>query len=55
MNLGRLLLPSELRKELEWTPGDKIEIHRLDKNTIVLKNTFHREQKKQAVTFTSSD
>ena len=34
--LGRLILPSSLRKDMDWDTGDSIALYALDKNTVIL-------------------
>ena len=54
--LGRIVLPSELRKDLDWNTNDKIIVYRADENTVILQNKDYQEKKKQqAVIFTGSD
>lgn len=36
-DLGRLIIPKEVRKTLHWCPGDEIEITPQDDGSIILK------------------
>jgi len=43
--LGRIVLPSQLRKELGWSAGDSVVVYCVDKNTVILQTS----EKKQDV------
>ena len=34
--LGRIRIPSEIRRKLGWTTTDQIAIYHVDKNTLIL-------------------
>ena len=45
--LGRVVLPLELRKDMNLNEGDTVTIHQLDTNTIILQRTTSTTQDKQ--------
>ena len=54
--LGRIVLHSEIRKELGWDFEDKIEVYLVDANTVILqKKVSNKQNKDEAIIFSGSD
>ena len=42
--LGRIVLPSEIRKDLDWGTGSKLAIYLVDENTVILQKVEGSEE-----------